>query len=74
MSDHSRFREIDLLDRRLYEGDPQETYAWLREHAPVYWDETNRIWGISRHADIVSISRDTRRFASGQGSRPNTDG
>ena len=67
-------RTIDLLDRALYEGDPQPTYSWLREHAPVYWDETNGIWGISHHADIVSISRDPKRFSSGAGSRPNIDG
>ncbi len=66
--------KIDLLDRALYEGDPQPTYTWLRENAPVYWDETNEIWGISHHADIVSISRDPKRFSSAQGSRPNTQG
>lgn len=66
--------KIDLLDRALYEGDPYPTYAWLREHAPVYWDETNGIWGISHHADIVAISRDPKRFSSAQGSRPNTNG
>ncbi len=67
-------RTIDLLDRALYEGDPQPTYTWLRENAPVYWDETNGIWGISHHADIVAISRDPQRFSSAQGSRPNIPG
>lgn len=67
-------RSIDLLDHRLYEDDPQPTYAWLRANDPVYWDETNRLWGISRHADIVAISRDPERFSSAAGSRPNTNG
>ena len=67
-------RSIDLLDRALYEGDPQPTYTWLRKHAPVYWDETNAIWGISHHADIVAISRDPARFSSASGSRPNLNG
>ena len=66
--------KIDLLDRELYEGDPQPTYTWLRENSPVYWDETNEIWAISRHADIVAISRDPKRFSSAAGSRPNTQG
>jgi cytochrome P450 family 142 subfamily A polypeptide 1 len=65
-------RKIDLLDHHLYEGDPQETYAWLRDEAPVYWDETNELWAISRHADITKISRDPERFSSAEGSRPNT--
>ncbi len=67
-------RSIDLLDHALYEADPQPTYAWLRENEPVYWDETNALWGISRHADIVAISRDPERFSSAAGSRPNTNG
>jgi cytochrome P450 family 142 subfamily A polypeptide 1 len=67
-------RKIDLLDHALYEGDPQPTYAWLRQNEPVYWDETNRLWAISRHADIVAISRDPGRFSSAEGSRPNTNG
>ncbi|MEZ4278578.1 MAG: cytochrome P450 [Myxococcota bacterium] len=67
-------RSIDLLDHALYEGDPQPTYAWLRQNEPVYWDETNELWGISRHADIVAISRDPERFSSAAGSRPNTNG
>jgi len=70
----SASRSIDLLDHALYEGDPQPTYAWLRRNDPVHWDETNRIWGISRHADIVAISRDPDRFSSAKGSRPNTNG
>jgi cytochrome P450 family 142 subfamily A polypeptide 1 len=70
----SEDRTIDLLDRTLYESDPQEVYSWLRKEAPVYWDETNEIWGISRHADIVQISRDPARFSSAAGSRPNTQG
>ncbi|MEZ4356194.1 MAG: cytochrome P450 [Myxococcota bacterium] len=67
-------RAIDLLARELYEGDPQPTYDWLRDHAPLYRDETNGLWAVSRHADIVSISRDPERFSSARGSRPNTDG
>jgi cytochrome P450 family 142 subfamily A polypeptide 1 len=65
---------IDLLAQDLYEGDPDPTYAWLRAHAPVYWDATNALWGVSRHADLVAIERDTGRFSSARGSRPNIDG
>ena len=67
-------RQIDLLSRELYEGDPDPTYAWMREHAPVYWDEANEIWGITRYEDVVRISRDPATFSSAQGSRPNIPG
>jgi cytochrome P450 family 142 subfamily A polypeptide 1 len=64
---------IDLLDGNLYAGDPEPTYAWLREHAPVYWDPINEIWGVSRHRDIVAVEKDTARYTSSKGSRPKTD-
>ena len=63
---------IDLLSQALYEGDPDPTYAWMRAHAPAYWDAENELWGITRHADIVAIERDTATFTSALGSRPNT--
>ena len=39
---------IDLLDGDFYAGDPYPTYARLRAEAPAYWDDVNRLWGISR--------------------------
>ncbi|MFC7100352.1 hypothetical protein ACFQQB_07670 [Nonomuraea rubra] len=61
---------IDLLDGDLYAGDPSPVYAWLREHAPVYRDEPNGLWGVSRHADISAIERDPRLWTSTAGYRP----
>lgn len=65
---------IDLLDGALYAGDPEPTYAWMRKNAPVYWDDANRIWGITRYHDIVAIEKDTATFTSAKGYRPNIDG
>jgi cytochrome P450 family 142 subfamily A polypeptide 1 len=65
-------RPIDLLDGSFYAGDPDPTYAWLRAHAPLYWDTINALWGVSRYADVLEISRRPQEFCSGQGSRPNT--
>ena len=59
-------RKIDLLDRALYENDPQPTYTWLRNEAPVYWDETNEVWAISRHEDIVKILASVRDARDGE--------
>ena len=68
-------RVIDLLDGDLYAGDPSPTYAWLREHAPVYWDEGNELWGISRYDDILEIEKAKHVFISSDtakgGYRPN---
>ena len=66
---------IDLLDGDLYAGDPGPTYAWLRENAPVYWDEDNELWGISRYDDILEIEKAKNVFISSDtvkgGYRPN---
>lgn len=68
-------RDIDLLDGTFYTGDPYPTYAWMREHAPVYWDATNELWGISRYDDILEIEKAKDVFISSDtekgGYRPN---
>lgn len=66
---------IDLLDGDFYAGRPYETYAWMREHAPLYWDATNELWGVSRYDDIVEIEKRKEVFVSSDqqkgGYRPN---
>jgi cytochrome P450 family 142 subfamily A polypeptide 1 len=70
-----QMRDIDLLDGELYVNDPYPTYAWMREHAPAYWDETNELWGISRYDDIVEIGKRKDVFVNSDqakgGYRPN---
>ena len=66
---------IDLLAPELYGGDPYPTYAWMRANEPVYWDEVNELWGISRYDDIVAIEKDKATFINSDtekgGYRPN---
>ncbi|HEX6417635.1 MAG TPA: cytochrome P450 [Acidimicrobiales bacterium] len=68
-------REIDLLDGDFYVDDPYSTYRWMREHAPVYWDATNELWGVSRYDDVVDVERRKETFISSDttkgGYRPN---
>ena len=71
---HPDEHDLDLLDGALYAGDPEPTYAWLRANAPVYWDATNHLWGVSRYADIVAVEKDPVTFTSSQGFRPNIPG
>ena len=63
---------INLLDPRFY-VDPFESYRWLRDNEPVFWDPVQRIWGVSRYADIVEVEKNTKRYTSFHGSRPRTD-
>jgi cholest-4-en-3-one 26-monooxygenase len=64
---------LNILDPLLYAGDPYPAYKWLRDEAPAYWDPVNQIWGISRHADVQAVERDTARYSSAAGSRPLID-
>jgi cytochrome P450 family 142 subfamily A polypeptide 1 len=66
---------IDLLDGDFYVGDPYSAYRWMRESAPVYWDATNELWGVSRYDDIVDVERRKDVFVNSDqakgGYRPN---
>jgi cytochrome P450 family 142 subfamily A polypeptide 1 len=42
----------------------------MREHAPVYWDDSSRLWGIALYEDVMKISKTPELFCSGQSSRP----
>ncbi len=62
--------QIDLLNGHLYAADPTETYRWLRHEAPLYFDDINGIWGISRYRDIVEIEKQPRRYSNRNAFRP----
>jgi cytochrome P450 family 142 subfamily A polypeptide 1 len=61
---------IDLLSGEFWAGDPLSALAWMRERAPLFFDEANDIWGVTRHADVVRVSSDPRTFSSAEGARP----
>lgn len=63
---------INLLDPSFY-VDPFGAYRWLRDNSPCHWDPVQRIWGISRYADIVEVEKNAKRYTSHDGSRPRTD-
>ncbi|WP_328600973.1 cytochrome P450 [Actinomadura physcomitrii] len=48
---------------------PYPVYAELREKSPVYRNETDDFWALSRHADVLSALRDSARFSSRNGLR-----
>ena len=62
--------EIDLGNDAFVERIPHETFALLRREAPVWWYDWpggRGFWCVTRHADVVSVSRDTKTFSSAQG-------
>jgi cytochrome P450 family 142 subfamily A polypeptide 1 len=64
---------IGLTDGMFYGGDPFPAFAWMREYAPAYFDESSGVWGITRYADIKEISKDPDTFSNAGGIRPDSD-
>lgn len=67
--------EVDLLDGDFYVTDPYPTYAWMREHEPLYWDPTNELWAVTRYDDVVDVEKRKATFINSDqdkgGYRPN---
>ncbi len=62
-------RGIDLLSPASFAaGQPHDTYAWMRDHAPVYRhaepDGGPGFWAVTRYADVKAIGRDPETFSS----------
>src|SRR5229473_1154631 len=62
---------IDILDPDLYvqRGYPQAEWTLLRREAPVFWYErpnVNPFWAVTKHTDIVAVSRQPELFRSSQ--------
>jgi len=58
---------IDIIDPDLFvqNGYPHEAWTLLRREAPVYWYERPDVqpfWAITKHADIVEVSRQPDLF------------
>jgi cytochrome P450 len=56
-----------LDDPSFYSGDPDSALAGLRADHPVWWYEPGKFWALTRHADVLAVSRDPRRFCNSQG-------
>lgn len=64
---------IDLADPGLYRhGIPHEVFARLRSEPGLVWnaiggDRSDGFWAVTRHADVVEVSRDTETYSSAVG-------
>ena len=56
--------DLDLLDPELYRTNPHELWTQLRHEEPVYRDERNGLWALTRHADVLEAERAADRFSS----------
>jgi cytochrome P450 len=66
----SRLEDVSLENDDFAERVPHETFALLRREAPVWWYDWplgRGYWCVTKHADVVAVSRDTKTFTSEEG-------
>jgi cytochrome P450 family 142 subfamily A polypeptide 1 len=66
-------RDFDVLDGGWYAGQPYGDWAWMREHAPAYWDAKNEVWALTRYEDVLAVEKDPVTFSSHRAPRPHGD-
>jgi cytochrome P450 len=57
---------FDPLDPEVI-ADPYPSYRWLLSEAPVYHDEVNALWVLSRYDDVLAATRASGALSSEQG-------
>lgn len=53
-----------------FNADPFAHFAWMRDNAPVYWDDVTGLWAITGHAEVSLIEANWEIYCSSKGSRP----
>jgi len=61
--------EVDLLDPAFHVGDPHPAYRWMRENEPIYRDDRNGLWAMTRMEHLRHVERHTEAFSSNRGYR-----
>ncbi len=56
-----------LHEPQFHADDPFPAFRRLREEAPVYWHAPPGFWTLTRHEDVVAVSRDPATFCSSRG-------
>lgn len=69
-ANHPIHPEVDLLDGRWYATEPHETWTWMRQNAPVYYDQKNDVWAVMRYEDILNIEKDPKTWSNWRSPRP----
>jgi cytochrome P450 family 142 subfamily A polypeptide 1 len=63
-------RDFDLLDGSWYASQPYDDWAWMREHAPAYYDDVNQVWALTRYDDVLAAEKDPLTFSNERAPRP----
>ncbi len=69
MVDQPSNPDINLISGEFWGRNPHDELAWMRAHAPVYFDENSGVWGCASHAAIMEAERMHKVFSNAQGIR-----
>ena len=65
--------QADIISHDTYlRGFPHAAFKRLREESPVSWieeDDGSGFWAVTKHADVIEVSRDYKRFTAARGIR-----
>jgi cytochrome P450 family 142 subfamily A polypeptide 1 len=64
--------DVDLLAGETYANDVHAAFTWMRAHEPIYHDRANDLYAVTRHADVMAISKASQIFRNGKGFRPDS--
>jgi cytochrome P450 len=56
-----------ITDPAFWGAEPDSALTELRRGCPVAWSEADTLWTVSRHEDIITMSKDTDEFISSKG-------
>jgi len=59
--------DLPLNDPGFYATDPWDLYRRMRDERPVYWCEAGGFWALTRHEDVLAVSKDPVTWCNGQG-------
>jgi cholest-4-en-3-one 26-monooxygenase len=68
----AELESIDIASQEVWErGVPHEEFRLLRAHDPVHWHpwpwRGGGFWALTKHADVVAVSKDWETFSSAEG-------
>ncbi len=63
---------IDLVSGDFWGTNPHEAFTWLRRNAPVYRDEANALWGITKYDHLREVETNPVLFSNAGGIRPDS--
>jgi cholest-4-en-3-one 26-monooxygenase len=63
---------VNFLSGTFYGEGARNAYAWMRDNAPVYFDDNSGCWGIARYDGVIAAERNPVTFSNAGGSRPDT--